>query len=79
MRFVMRKEKLSFLWAVAISATFVFADDITLERFPDADAVLVNNIRDAEYFPDGTYTGQRHGESKTHAKSVKAGCHDRIL
>ena len=51
----MRKEKLSFLWAVAISATFVFADDITLERFPDADAVLVNNIRDAEYFPDGTY------------------------
>ena len=34
------------------------ADEITLEKYPDADAVLVKSIRDIEYFPDGTYADQ---------------------
>ena len=31
------------------------ADDITCERFPDADAVLVNDVSRIAYNPDGTY------------------------
>ena len=31
------------------------ADEITCERFPDADSVIVNEIERVEYRPDGTY------------------------
>ena len=30
-------------------------DDVTAERFPDADTVIVNEIEKVEYHPDGTY------------------------
>ena len=53
MRPCTRKET-AFIWAIALSAAFAFADDITIEKYPDADAVLVNCIRDAEFSPDGT-------------------------
>ena len=46
----------SFLLAVAaFTAAIAFgAEEVTVERFPDADAVLVNEVERVEYQPDGT-------------------------
>ena len=46
------------LVAVAIAAMPAFAvfDDVTREKYPDADAVLVDGLEDVVYRPDGTYT-----------------------
>ena len=38
--------------AIAMAAV---AADVTTERFPDADAVLLDEVRHVEYNPDGTY------------------------
>ena len=43
---------LSFLPLASVAAP---ADEVTSERFPDADAVLVNEIEKVKYNPDGTY------------------------
>ena len=43
---------LSFLPLASLAAP---ADEVTSERFPDADAVLVNEIEKVKYNPDGTY------------------------
>ena len=44
------------LWcAMAFLAATALADDITLERFPDADAVSVKSVREVEYQSDGTF------------------------
>jgi len=43
--------------AIALFGTCVFADDgITIEKYPDADVVLVKSVRDVEFFADGTHT-----------------------
>ena len=31
-------------------------DEVTIEKFPDADAVIVDALEETEYFPDGTST-----------------------
>ena len=43
--------------ALAVVAALVCRsdDDVTAERFPDADTVIVNEIEKVEYHPDGTY------------------------
>ena len=48
----------------ALAALAVFAtEDITCERYPDADAVLVDDVSRVAYNPDGTYV--EAGESWT--------------
>lgn len=49
------KTDAAFLCALALFPVFAFADDITLERFPDADSVSVKSVREVEYQPDGTF------------------------
>jgi len=39
----------------ALCALFAFADDITVEKYPDADVVLVDERVDTVYQADGTY------------------------
>ena len=43
------------LAAVLVGFAAFGEDDVTVERFPDADAVLVNEIERVAYRPDGTY------------------------
>ena len=40
------------------------ADDITTERFPDADAVLVDDVTRVAYNPDGTYVEESESWTK---------------
>ena len=40
---------------LAGAALVLVADDVTRERFPDADAVLIDEIERVRYNPDGTY------------------------
>ena len=49
--------KLTALVAGIALATTAFAafDDITVEKYPDADAVLVDGLEEITYNPDGTY------------------------
>jgi len=50
-----RKEAV-LLWTALVFSACVFADDdITLEKYPDANAVLVKSLRNIEYATDGTY------------------------
>ena len=49
----MTKVLLSFATAVMLTAAFG-EDDVTAERFPDADTVLVDEIERVAYQPDGT-------------------------
>ena len=39
----------------ALCALSAFADDITLEKYPDADVVLVDEHIETVYQADGTY------------------------
>ena len=48
--------KMTLLLAFVFGGAIVFADDgITLEKYPDADAVSVKSIREITYQTDGTY------------------------
>jgi transglutaminase-like putative cysteine protease len=47
--------KSAFLFAFAFCGALLFADDITLEKYPDADAVSVKSVREVTYNSDGTY------------------------
>ena len=48
--------KMVILSAIALFGLALFAnDDITLEKFPDADAVSVKSVREVTYNVDGTY------------------------
>lgn len=48
--------KLVLFSGIALFGAVLFAnDDITLERFPDADAVSVKSVREVTYNTDGTY------------------------
>lgn len=40
------------------------ADDVTCERFPDADAVLVDDVTRVAYNPDGTYVEESESWTK---------------
>ncbi len=50
----MKKIKVAGL-VFALYALFAFADDITVEKYPDADVVLVDERVDTVYQADGTY------------------------
>ena len=49
------KSSLSFVFCLLSFAAFA-ADDITCERFPDADAVTVDEVERVRYNPDGTFS-----------------------
>lgn len=53
------KKKINVVTLVVLSSFFAMVlraeDTVTVERFPDADAVLVNSITKTKYFADGTY------------------------
>ncbi|MBQ6915063.1 MAG: DUF3857 domain-containing protein, partial [Kiritimatiellae bacterium] len=42
----------------------VTADDVTRERYPDADAVCVDEVEHVEYNPDGTYESNNENWTK---------------
>ncbi len=52
-----RLKKMAFLLAWALAATIACGayDDVTLEKYPDADVVMVDGLQDLNYNPDGTY------------------------
>lgn len=52
-RFLVAVSALSF---TALSA-FAAYEDVTLERYPDADVVMLDGLSDVVYNPDGTYSG----------------------
>jgi len=49
------KETRFVAFALALSAIVAFADDITAEKYPDADVVLVDERTETVYQQDGTY------------------------
>ncbi len=52
------KKKLNVVLLVvlaSLAATAVRADEVTVERFPDADSVLVDSLSKITYKPDGSY------------------------
>ncbi len=56
----MTKKQTIHILTLAFATTFAFSafalyEDITLEKFPDADSVLVDGLDETEYKPDGTY------------------------
>ena len=44
--------------ALVSSAAYGAFDDVTVEKYPDADAVLVEGVCDTAYKPDGTYSSE---------------------
>ena len=48
----------------AFVALAVRADDVTLEKFPDADTVVVDECERVEYRPDGTYDSVSWSKTK---------------
>lgn len=61
----MKSEAFSLL-ALALTAALVAgaADDVTCARFPDADAVLVDDVTRVAYHPDGTYVEENESWTK---------------
>ena len=52
----MNDKNLVLLWGLIVSVSVFGAyEDVTLERYPDADAVLVDNVTEVAYRADGTY------------------------
>lgn len=52
------KKKLNVVYLVVLSSLIagaVRADEVTVERFPDADSVLVDSLAKMSYQPDGSY------------------------
>ena len=44
------------LWTGLVAQALCAEGEVTRERYPDADAVLVDSFEDIRYNPDGTYT-----------------------
>ena len=55
---------LAFACAATAAAAAFAPDDITCERFPDADAVLVDDVTRIAYEPDGTYVSEAESWTK---------------
>jgi len=57
---------LSVLLICSVAANMAFAayEDITVERYPDADSVLVEGVEDTVYNPDGTYVAESRNTIK---------------
>ena len=58
------------LWAVSSPfLAFAVCDEVTAERYPDADAVVVDSTVKIEYAPDGTFV--RRSEDKVKVLTEK--------
>ena len=51
------------VFALAFAARAAY-EDVTVEKYPDADSVLVDSLESVEYKPDGTYTSTSTSTSK---------------
>jgi len=51
------------VFALAYAARAAY-EDVTVEKYPDADSVLVDNLESVEYNPDGTYTSTSTSTTK---------------